>query len=51
MTNLKQNFLKVSTANVNTKDLDAYHWLKDKEQVIVKFCQRVVRKLSKLKTT
>ena len=26
--------------NVNKEDLDACHWLKDKEQVIVKFCQR-----------
>ena len=25
---------------VNKEDLDAYHWLKDKEKVIVKFCQR-----------
>ena len=26
--------------NVNKKDLDACHWLKDKERVIVKFCRR-----------
>ena len=26
--------------NVNKEDFDACHWLKDKEQVIVKFCQR-----------
>ena len=26
--------------NVNKEDLDACHWLKDKERVIVKFCRR-----------
>ena len=26
--------------NANKEDLDACHWLKDKESVIVKFCQR-----------
>ena len=25
--------------NVNKSDLDACHWLKNKEQVVVKFCQ------------
>ena len=26
--------------NVSKEDLDAGHWLKDKERVIVKFCRR-----------
>ena len=26
--------------NIAKDDLDAYHWLEDKERVIVKFCKR-----------
>ena len=36
--------------NVNKEDLDACHWLKDKERVIVKFCRRKdCEKVSKAK--
>ena len=38
-TKVCQNFQSWD-CNVNKEDLDAFHWLKNKERVIVTFCQR-----------
>ena len=48
-TKVCQNFQSWD-CNVNKEDLDAFHWLKNKERVIVTFCQRKdCEKVSKAK--